>query len=34
LVTEDRKFAQDASALGVAVLTWPQFIARLSAIHV
>jgi hypothetical protein len=34
LVTEDRKLRRDASALGVAVLKWPQFIARLSAIHV
>jgi predicted nucleic acid-binding protein len=34
LVTEDRTFARDASALGIAVLTWPQFIARLRAIRV
>jgi predicted nucleic acid-binding protein len=34
LVTEDRRFARDASARGIAVLTWSQFLARLRAIHV
>jgi hypothetical protein len=30
LVTEDGKFARDASALRIAVLRWPQFTARLK----
>jgi predicted nucleic acid-binding protein len=34
LVTEDRKFHEDASGLGIAVLWWSEFIAHLRAIHV
>lgn len=34
LVTEDRRLRRDASALGIAVLTLPEFIARLRAIRV
>jgi hypothetical protein len=34
LVTEDRRFARDASASGIAALDWQQFIDRLRAIAV